>query len=163
MPRHPVLERTCKTADRPLTSCAGTQLSKVMDMVPEDNNVMPMLDDEEGGAEEVEIASEHGGQGEAEPLTTAPSPTMPSAAEVEEHRITHIPYRSWCRECVMGRGLGEKRGRHHQREHKIAIVGIDYFFITDRGVQKRDDMVDVYSLDSEGRRSFSMIARTAIW
>ena len=134
MLRHPVLERSCKTEDRPLTSRAGTQLSKVVDMVPEDNHVMPMLDDEEGGAEEVEIASEHGEQGEAEPLTTAPSPTMPSAAEVEEHRITHIPYRSWCRECVMGRGLGEKRGRDYQREHKMAIVGVDYFFITDRGV-----------------------------
>ena len=150
MPRHPVIERTYKTTETP-TSCSGTRLSKVMDTVPVED-VMPVLDDD-GVAEEVELTSESGEQGEAEPLTTAPSPTMPSASEVEEHRITHIPYRSWCRECVMGRGLGEKRGRHHDREHKVAIVGIDYFFITDRGVQKRHDMADVYALDSEGRRS----------
>ena len=42
---------------------------------------------------------------EAEPFRKAMSPIMPPAAEVEEHRITHIPYRSWCKECNMGRGL----------------------------------------------------------
>ena len=106
MPRHPVIERTYKTTERSPISCTGTRLSKVMDTVPEEN-VMPLLDDD-GVAEEVELTSESGEQGEAEPLTTAPSPTMPSASEVEEPRIAHIPYRSWCRECVMGRGLGEK-------------------------------------------------------
>ena len=90
MPRHPVLERTCKTADRPLSPHVGTRLSEVKDTVPEEN-VMPMLDDTEGDPEVVELASEPGEQGEVEPLTVAPSPTMPSAAEVEEHRITHIP------------------------------------------------------------------------
>ena len=123
MPTHPVLERTFKTTDRSPTLCTGTRLSEVMDNVPEEK-VMPLLDDD-GASEEVELTSESGERGEAEPLTTAPSPTMPSASEAEEHRITHIPYRSWCRECVMGRGLGEKRGRHHQREHKVAVVGVD--------------------------------------
>ena len=43
---------------------------------------------------------------EVEPLRKATSPMMPSAAEVEEHRLTHVPYRCWCPECCMGRGLG---------------------------------------------------------
>ena len=90
---------------------------------------------------------------EVEPLKTAPSPTMPSAAEVEEHRISHIPFRSWCRECVIGRGLGEQRRRHQQRDHKIAIVGVDYFYIATKGIEKRQDMLDEYPLDAEGRRT----------
>ena len=57
------------------------------------------------GAEE-EIVSEEI-EVEVEPLRIAPSPQKPSASEVEEHRITHIPCRSWCRECVEGRALGE--------------------------------------------------------
>ena len=31
-------------------------------------------------------------------------PKKPSAEEVEEHEKTHLPYRSWCKACVKGRG-----------------------------------------------------------
>ena len=31
-------------------------------------------------------------------------PRMPSVEEVEEHEKTHLPYRSWCKHCVAGRG-----------------------------------------------------------
>ena len=33
---------------------------------------------------------------EVEPLKVAQSPEQPPAADVELHRITHWPYRSWC-------------------------------------------------------------------
>ena len=29
---------------------------------------------------------------------------MPSKLEVEEHELTHLPFRNWCRHCVRGRG-----------------------------------------------------------
>ncbi len=32
---------------------------------------------------------------EIEPVKIAPSPVLPSASEVEDHRITHAQYRSW--------------------------------------------------------------------
>ena len=32
------------------------------------------------------------------------NPRRPSQDEVDEHEITHIPFRSWCRHCVLGRG-----------------------------------------------------------
>ena len=67
---------------------------------------------------------------EAADIKVAPAPTRPSEAEVEEHRITHFPYRSWCDECREGRGLGEQRGRHAGRPHEIPRVGIDYWYIT---------------------------------
>ena len=44
---------------------------------------------------------------EDEPWKVAPSPQEHTPADVEEHRVTHIPYRSWCRECVEGKALGE--------------------------------------------------------
>ena len=34
-------------------------------------------------------------------------PTEPTEKEVEEHERTHLPYRDWCKHCVMGRGRSE--------------------------------------------------------
>ena len=31
-------------------------------------------------------------------------PKLPSPEDVEEHNLTHVPYRNWCRHCVRGRG-----------------------------------------------------------
>ena len=36
------------------------------------------------------------------------APRTPTKTEREEHDVSHVPYRPWCRFCVMGRGL-EKR------------------------------------------------------
>ncbi len=96
---------------------------------------------------------------EVEPITTAPSPTAPSPAEIEEHRLTHIPFRNWCRECMMGRGLGEQRGRHRGRDHLIAIVGLDYFYITSNGLETREDIVKTYPLDKGGDQKLEAARR----
>ena len=34
-------------------------------------------------------------------------PRQPSQQEKEEHEMTHLPFRSWCRHCIMGRGREE--------------------------------------------------------
>ncbi len=75
-------------------------------------------------------------------LRTAASPDLPSQAEIERHRCSHIPFRRWCRDCIRGRALGERRGRFRGREHAVPIVGIDYFFVTADGqkVGKRGEL-----------------------
>ena len=94
MHRHPALERTFKPDDTFPNMC-GTESAEVTDESPGED-VMPEAtaaatgDAVEGGEDVVRISDE------IEPLKQAPSPSMPSAAEVEEHRVTHIPYRSWC-------------------------------------------------------------------
>ena len=35
----------------------------------------------------------------------------PSAREVKEHMITHVPFRSWCEHCVRGRAVNEAHPR----------------------------------------------------
>ena len=37
-------------------------------------------------------------------VRTLASPELPSQAEIDEHNVSHQPYRAWCRFCVMGRG-----------------------------------------------------------
>jgi len=90
--------------------------------------------------------------GEVEPLRFAPSPQRPSAADVEEHRVTHIPCRSWCRECVEGKALGEQRGHAKDAcESLVAVVGVDYFFTTAKGVhhKKAEAMKELDVVDDE--------------
>ena len=66
-------------------------------------------------------------------------PGEPSAQEEEDHRKTHIPFRSWCKFCVMGRGLGMPH-TSSQSQSQIPRIGLDYFFITDAGVKKTDEL-----------------------
>ena len=110
-----------------------------------DELIAPAVADEEDTIEieEVEIdASE-----DPEPLRVLADPGQPTAEQLELHRLTHWPYRSWCKWCVMGRG----RGAPHTASSSctIAIIGLDYFFITTKGVESRSDLQE-YKDDAEG-------------
>ena len=54
-------------------------------------------EDARGAAEIDDVA----GGGEAVLRRALPSPSMPSISEIREHKATHLPYTSWCDECVM--------------------------------------------------------------
>ena len=60
------------------------------------------------------------------------SQTQPTKAEADIHRLIHVPFRAWCRECVLGRG----RDRLHKRiagEDDVARIAMDYMFLTEYG------------------------------
>ena len=60
------------------------------------------------------------------------SPIQPTRAELEMHKLIHIPIRAWCRECVLGRG----RDRYHRKivgEDDVARIAMDYMFLTEYG------------------------------
>ena len=60
------------------------------------------------------------------------SPIQPTKAEHDIHRLIHVPFRAWCRECVLGRG----RDRYHKRivgEDDVARIAMDYMFLTEYG------------------------------
>ncbi len=76
--------------------------------------------------------------GEAAALKMPSIPTLPPKSIVEDHRRAHWPYRTWCKFCNMGRGLGEQRGS--DQAHDIARVGIDYFFITKESFKLRKEL-----------------------
>ena len=101
----------------------------------------PLEQQEEQGIE-VTDDKENGGDAEdVEPLQLKKDPMLPSEAEVEQHRITHWPFRSWCRECVEGRALGEKRQCHKpEGRRRIPIVGLDYFYVTSKGLLERHEL-----------------------
>ena len=69
---------------------------------------------------------------DAQPQKVLPTPELPSRAVVEEHRIDHWPPRSWCDECNEGHGRERRHGKVPE-SHRVAIISIDYAFVTRRG------------------------------
>ena len=84
--------------------------------------------------EEGQAGHELTAEEETAPKKTLPTPTLPTAVEVEEHSIDHFPYRSWCDECVEGRGRELPHSSHANGERDIAVVSFDYMFLTKKGV-----------------------------
>ena len=97
-----------------------------------------MLLDIENGEEGDEVIIKDDVDEEVEPVRIAPDPGKPTERQIEEHRITHLPFRSWCRWCILGRG----RGLQHRARmgSVIPIIGLDYFFLTSAGVVMKEEL-----------------------
>ena len=63
------------------------------------------------------------------------SPSLPNGAEVEEHEKTHLPFRSWCRHCVRGKG---KQAQHRRmtQEEVVPELYMDFAFMGDEGSEE---------------------------
>ena len=71
---------------------------------------------------------------EARDMIKMQDPKVPSREEVEMHELTHVPFRSWCECCVMGRGVEAPHRRRGDGEEGLPEMHLDYCFPkTDRG------------------------------
>ena len=70
---------------------------------------------------------------EARPAKAMPDPGMPTEAERKKHRLTHMPYRAWCPQCVQGRGRDIYHGRIKEKS-RVARICMDFMFLTERGI-----------------------------
>ena len=60
----------------------------------------------------------------------------PSAEEIALHRVTHLPYRPWCADCVAGKGREEPHRRTTGKDSRqFPTVLADYMFLA----RKRQD------------------------
>ena len=60
-----------------------------------------------------------------------PAPSEPTPAQWEAHRAeAHIPYRSWCEQCLLARATGEqhRRGRWMRRVG-VSLLSIICFWV----------------------------------
>ena len=83
---------------------------------------------------------------EVEQLRSIKAPQMPTQEEVDLHRISHLPYRSWCPECVEAFA---REWAHKDREttRSIPLVSCDYMYATKNGIFARNE------LESEDERN----------
>ena len=63
------------------------------------------------------------------------SPREPTKEEKEEHEKLHVPFRSWCRHCVRGRGK-EEECRRTERVPEVPEVHIDFMFMGEEKSEK---------------------------
>ena len=87
-------------------------------------------------------------------------PGEPSPQQLEQHRASHLPYRSWCRWCVMGRGTGTSHSKL-MRESTVPRVGVDYFFIIDGIVNFRQE-VELTDDELEAKRWEGLVLKCVL-
>ena len=76
--------------------------------------------------------AEPDGAGERAPVNARARPTLPTTQEVEDHNVTHYPYRACCRYCVASAG---RRDRHERdpaggQDDAVPVVAADYGFLS---------------------------------
>ena len=76
---------------------------------------------------------------EARDVSAPPIPITPSKDEVDRHRLTHRPFRSWCPHCVRGKGRADqhRKAKHRGEDQSIPKLVSDYFFIGRRRPSNR--------------------------
>ena len=123
--------------------------------------IRPSGDDAEEDAIGVEV--EEGGDGldgegveEAKTVKQAKDPKAPTAAEREAHEATHLPFRSWCRECVAGRRDNPPHRRKEDEERVFPEVSMDYAFVRRQDETETVTVLVVKDRDSRGLRTSVM-------
>jgi hypothetical protein len=73
-----------------------------------------------------------------------PSPSQPTAEEIAQHRIAHLPARTWCEARIQGRGKEHPLFRRQEvAEGAVPLIALDYGHLGDRppkGVRLQDDV-----------------------
>ena len=78
-------------------------------MLGVDDGMCADFEDEVQDEEEIQVKDDVDsefacGDCEVENIKSMKDPGNPTLEQLEEHRASHLPYRSWCRWCVLGRG-----------------------------------------------------------
>ena len=109
----------------------GADLSEVASVAPSAQFFSPVRPSEimntevepgQGGDNEVsneedvfEEKENNDDSGEAVDVKIMKRPEEPTQDEIDKHMCTHIPFRSWCSHCVMGKA---KNNRHEKRSNQ---------------------------------------------
>ena len=103
--------------------------------------------------------SEEVGDEEAILAKALPSPTQPTLKEIQEHVLTHLPPRSWCRHCLRERGTNLPHFRSKtEGEHVVPTVSIDYFFMGPSGQEEAHGVLPMLAVKShESRMTFAHV------
>ena len=66
-------------------------------------------------------------------------PRLPTQAEVDNHNITHVPYRNWCPHCVRGQGKDFKTTAEASRKTAVceSLRSTTALWVTTRATKSR--------------------------
>ena len=83
-------------------------------------------------------------ESEGQAHRTARAPHTPSPKEVDEHELTHCPYRSWCDHCVRGQAKDDPHSTVSAEygDSTVVRVAMDYCFFTEEASAQETDHSD---------------------
>ena len=57
----------------------------------------------------------------------------PSAKDIKDHELSqHIPFRSWCKHCVMGKAKSDYHRKGITFEGEKPIISMDYMYMNEK-------------------------------
>ena len=91
----------------------------------EEEHVRPCEDEDQEGM--------HEGEEEAIVPRKMKNPRQPTKIEVEEHNLTHMPFRQWCPHCVRGKAINSphkaKEERPEDTLEDMSRISMDYWYM----------------------------------
>ena len=103
---------------------------------------------------------------EGRPPIRMPAPCRPSQKEIDEHNLTHTPFRSWCRYCVRGRGTNNPHMKKHTNKEEdkpgVARMSMDYGFLSKEEELAQDNPMLVMVDEQTGDRYARMTGAKGI-
>jgi hypothetical protein len=104
------------------------------------------LNDVEHAEEAIEMDEE---SEEARVPKVLKSPLQPTAREVAEHNLTHLPSRDWCPQCITGKARNIPHKKLKDKEHLVPRIHVDYGFL---GTEEDEEkMIIQVARDEESR------------
>ena len=73
----------------------------------------------EGGRKDEEPQKMVPEEGVGQRMRSIGDPRLPTQAEVDNHNITHVPYRNWCPHCVRGQGRDLDHRRSVDEDRRV--------------------------------------------
>ena len=74
-------------------------------------------------------------QQQAVPAKGLKSPDQPTPQERAEHNLAHLPFRSWCKQCIQNKSKSDAHPRQ-KRNSKAPVVQFDFCYFKSLGEQK---------------------------
>ena len=68
-----------------------------------------------------ESAGDDGETEEGQDAKVLCKPCMPSQAVIDQHMISHVPFRNWCVHCVKGK----RKGKGHMESDRQCVWAVD--------------------------------------
>ena len=85
------------------------------------------MEEDIGGYRSVEVERK-GKDEEKRELRKLIDPRKPTQEEVDEHELTHLPYRNWCPICVRGKGKELDHRKSIDEPRGLSEYSFDYCF-----------------------------------
>ena len=84
----------------------------------------------------------------------AKAPEAPSQEEIDEHVLTHLPFKSWCQICVACRRNNRPHYKSKDDDRELPLLNVDYCFLQDS--EDKDPLVVALSRVRPSRLCMAM-------